>query len=309
MNNNTHPEPEQLAGFSENPAAPEHAGLRRHLATCADCRQRLDQLDALSRTLLAAPPGNEAVTLSDDLLQAIETGQLDDARQRTLNDNPAALKAALHYATHAPAMRGHLDSTIPFTNAPPAEPRSGTIRADARPQSSGLLQRLLDWRPPVWGSVPISAAAAFALALAVLPPAISPSNTSSPDPLTLVIASYVNRSVLTLQDPAADLPGMGFFHAADAREIPFDGLRLSYSRTDGLSANWPPVENAQNYHLRLSRVNADNQQIIAEIDVDQPQARFPQLQPEPGRYQWLLTGQKTAGDRFRASGGFVVNNL
>ncbi len=309
MNNDTHPEPEQLAGFNENPAAPEHTGLRRHLATCVDCRQRLDQLNALSRHLLAAPPGSEAAILPDALLQAIETGQLDNAQQRVLDENPAALKAALHYAIHAPAMRRRFDTTTPSMGEAPREARSDTTRPDTdQSQPPSLLQRLLGWRPPAWGSIPVSAAAAFALALAVLPTAMPPSNTS-PNPATLVIASYADRPVLELQGPATDLPGMGFFHAADVREIPFDGLRLRYSRADGLSANWSPVESVQNYHLRLSRINADSQQVIAEIDVDQSQARFPQLQPAPGRYQWLLTGQEADGNHFRASGGFVVNRL
>jgi len=305
MSSDTHPELEQLTDFNQNPAAAEHAGVRRHLATCADCRQQLDQFNTLSRTLLATPPGNDAATLSDTLLHAIENDQLDDAQRRVLNDDPAALKAALHYAAHAPAMRRHFDSPA----GSPAEACSNTIHPGTKqPQSPGLLQRLLHWRPPAWSSIPLSAAAAFALALVVLPSSMSPPDTSA-NPAALVIASYADRPVLELQNPTADLPGMGFFHAADTQEIPFGGLRLRYSLSDGLSADWPPVENAQNYHLRLSRINADGQQVVAKIDVNQPQVRFPQLQPTPGRYQWLLTGQGTDGNRFRASGGFVVNDL
>ncbi len=103
MNSDTHPEPEQLAGFNQTPDAPEYAGLRRHLATCADCRQRLDQLNALSRSLRAAPPINKTVTLPNAVLHAIENGPLDDAQRHALSDDPAALKAALHYAAHAQA--------------------------------------------------------------------------------------------------------------------------------------------------------------------------------------------------------------
>ncbi|NOX92392.1 MAG: hypothetical protein GXP18_08085, partial [Gammaproteobacteria bacterium] len=150
-----------------------------------------------------------------------------------LDENPAALKAALHYAIHAPAMRRRFDTTTSSMGEVPREARSDTTRLDTgQSQPPGLLQRLLGWRPPAWGSIPVSAAAAFALALAVLPTAMPPSNTS-PNPATLVIASYADRPVLELQGPATDLPGMGFFHAADVREIPFDGLRLRYSRADG----------------------------------------------------------------------------
>ncbi len=114
-------------------------------------------------------------------------------------------------------MRKHFDSPAES----PGQAGSSTIHPGTNPpQSPDLLQRLWNWRPPAWGSIPLSAAAAFALALVVLP------------------------SIM-----------------------------------------------------------------IAEIDVDQPQARFPQLQPPPGHYQWLLTVQRVDGHHFRASGGFVVNDL
>lgn len=290
MSNDIHPELEQLAAFSEAPGVPEHSGLRRHLSTCVDCRQRLDQLNAVSHRLRAAPPMTETTHLPDALLHAIDHGQLSDAQQNVLHNDPAALKTALHYAVHAPAMQNHLD-----------QPIRKTIPASTTSQTPNLLQRLLDWRPPAWGAIPVTAAAAFALALIVLPQNMPPASSQ------LIVASYADRPILELQGPAADLPGMGFFHGADAREIPFDGLQLRYSRTDGLSANWSPVENAKNYQLRLTQITADGQQLFAETEVDQPQARFPQLQPTPGRYHWLLTGQATDGTRFRASGGFVVN--
>jgi len=291
MNIDSHPKLEQLAAFNDAPDTPQHVGLRRHLATCVDCRQRFGQLNILTGNLRAAPPSSEATVLPDELLQAIDSGRLDDAQRRDLNDDPAALKAALHYAVHAPAMQEHLEQS------------SATMTStQTTKQKPGLLQRLLDWRPPAWGAIPVSAAAAFALALVVLPLAMSPSSESG-----LIVASYADRPALALQDPAADLPGLGFFHAAEARDIPFDGVQLSYSRTTGLSANWSPVEGAKNYHLRLSQVNAEGQQLVAEADIDQPQAHFSQLRPAPGRYQWLLTGQVADGSRFRASGGFVVN--
>lgn len=293
MNNETHPPLEQLAAFGEAPAATEHAGLRRHLANCADCRQRLEQLDVMSRSLLMAPPISEAATLSDELLQAIDNDQLNDTQRSALHDNPAALKTALHYAVHAPAMQKHFDQ-------PSVNPVSTNM------QTPSLLQRLLDWRPPAWGAVPITAAAAFALALVVLPPAMSPSD-SLQNKNELIVASYTDRPILQLQDPAADLPGLGFFYAGTTHEIPFDGVKISYSRTEGLSASWALVDNAKNYHLRLVRINTDDQQLVAQIDSEQPQARFPQLNPIPGRYHWLLTGQVADGSRFRASGGFVVN--
>ncbi len=300
MNQDTHPPLEQLIAFSEDPTSPQHAGMGRHLADCVDCRQRLAQLDIISQSLRVNPPTGETdahtTALSDELLQAIDDNQLHDSQRRLLDDDPAALKAALHYAIHAPAMQRHL-----------ARPAGTTLPAGtgAQAKNPGLLQRLLGWRPPAWAALPLTATAAFALALVVIPPQLSPD--SAQHQPGLIVASYSDRQALVLQDPAADLPGMGFFHGAEGREIPFDGLQLSYSRTDGLSANWVPVDNAKNYQLRLSRIATQGQQRIAETRVNQPPARFAQLRPRPGRYRWQLTGQLHSGERFRASGGFVVN--
>ncbi|MBL1276355.1 MAG: hypothetical protein COB30_009710 [Ectothiorhodospiraceae bacterium] len=296
MNNNVHLELEQLAAFSDDPAAAEHSVLRRHLASCVDCRLRLDQVNAVSSSLLTSPPSSESATLSDELLHAIDNEQLSDEHRRALNNDPSMLKAALHYAAHAPAMSNTLSSGANTSQA--------TLSQSAPARHAGFLQRLIAWRPPAWGTIPVSAAVAFALAFLVLPYAISPQGTSE-----LIVASYSDKPILSLHDTTADLPGMGFFHAADAQEIPFDGLRISYKQANGLFVNWAPVENTLTYHLRLTQVSAEGQRVIAELDVTQAQAHFPLLVPTPGRYQWLLSGQTTNNTHFKASGGFVVNHF
>lgn len=286
-----HPSLEQLAAYVEDPVAEEHGLLRRHLAACRQCRQQVDYLGSLSANLATALPAAAPSTLSEETVADFVDGRLPPQRRRELAAqlaaDDAALKAALHYASHAGAMRAHFDAPAPGP-VPTEPPRPSTW------------QRLLAWRPPAWLSIPATAAAAFAVALLVIPPLAGP-----PAPL---VVSYQDQPQLILQPAADELPGLGFFHAAQGRALPFSGLRAHYAAADGLSLDWPPVAMAKGYHLTLSLVTAQGIRPVAEIDTRQPRAHFPTLALEPARrYQWTLSGQTSDDMAFHASGGLVVN--
>ena len=285
-----HPRLEQLAAYVEAPAAEEHSALRHHLTACCQCRQQVDYLGNLSVNLAAALPPVAAPSLSEEAVADFVDGRLPPPRQRELAaqlaGDAAALKAALHYASHAEAMRAHLE-------APPPGPVS------TEPLRLTAWQRLLAWRPPAWLSVPVTATAAFAIALLVIPPLAGP-----PAPL---VVSYQDQPQLILQPAVDELPGLGFFHAAQGRALPFAGLRAHYAAASGLTLDWPPVEMAKGYHLSLSLVAAEGIRPVAEIDTRQPRAHFPTLVLEPARrYQWTLSGQTSDDMTFHASGGLVV---
>lgn len=285
-----HPKLEQLAAYVEAPATEEHSTLRCHLAACSQCRQQADYLGNLSANLAIALPTTTPPSLSEASVADFVDGRLPPQRQRELAaqlvEDDAALKAALHYASHAEAMRAHLE-------APPPDPvLTETMRATP-------WQRLLAWRPPAWLSVPVTAAVAFAAALLVIPPLVSP-------PAPWVI-SYQDQPQLILQPTADELPGLGFFHTAQGRALPFAGLRAHYATESGLTLDWPPIEMAKGYHLSLSLVAAEGIQPVAKIDTRQPRAHFPTLELEPARrYQWTLSGQMSDDMTFHASGGLVV---
>lgn len=285
-----HPSLEQLAAYVEAPAAEEHSALRCHLAACNPCRQQVDYLGNLSANLAAALPPATPSSLSEESVADFVDGRLPPQRQRELAaqlaEDAAALKAALHYASHAEAMRAHLE-------APPPGP------VPTEPLRPSPWQRLLAWHPPAWLSIPVTTAAAFAVALLVIPPLAS-----LPPPL---VVSYQDQPQLILQPAADELPGLGFFHAAQGRALPFVGLRAQYAKASGLTLEWPPVEMAKGYHLSLSLVGSDGIQPVAEINTRQPRAHFPTLVLEPARrYQWILSGQTSDDMAFHTSGGLVV---
>ncbi len=287
-----HPGLEQLAAYVEAPAAEEHSALRCHLAACSQCRKQADYLGNLSVSLAAVLPPAEPSSLSEATVADFVDGRLPPQRQcelaAQLAEDDATLKAALHYASHAEAMRAHLNAPSP-----------GPVLSE--PSRPSPWRRLLAWRPPAWLSIPVTAAAAFVVALLVVPPQAGP-----PAPL---VVSYQDQPQLILQPAADELPGVGFFHAAQGRALPFAGLRAHYAAASGLSLDWSPVAMAKGYHLSLSLVTAQGSRPVAEIDSQQPRAHFPALVLEPARrYQWMLSGQTTDDMAFHASGGLVVGS-
>lgn len=301
MTTDTHPQLEQLVDYLENPNAIEYAELRRHIAGCFQCRKQIDGLSTLSQTLSQAVCREKIAELPDNQIEDYIDGRLTNIQhqktQTLLNENKDALKAALHYAMHSTAMREAKAETAQSI------PKPASLKTQHKTQQN-LLQRLLAWRPPALTTVPLAAAAAFALAITVVPLLDEQHNEK------LVVAAFQDHAVLELQPAAADMPGMGFFHSSQGREIPFSGLRMQHENNTGLFVNWAAVESAQNYHLRLSMVTDEGTQIIAETDSRLPEAHFKNLKLHAGRhYQWALSGNTKSGLHFRSNGGFAVNEV
>lgn len=296
MTTETHPQLEQLLEYLESPNASTHTELRRHMASCSQCRKQVTNLNTLSHTLSQAVAHENISEVPNKLIEDFVDGRLDEpqhqAAQTKLKQNKDALKAALHYATHSTAMRAADNSTQPHAASP-------TVNARA-----GLLQRLFAWRPPALTTVPLAAAAAFALTILVLP------LLDKQDDNMLAVATFQDHPALSLQAPAADTPGMGFFHSAQGREIPFAGIQMQYNPQSGVKIHWPAVESAKNYHLQLSIASNEGKQFLAEADSQLPEAHFKNLKLEAGRhYQWVLTGLTKTGLSFRTDGGFAVSEV
>jgi len=289
METDTHPPLERLTAYLEHPQAAEHAELRRHLAGCAHCRRQVSELSRITGSLeqlLPTTRDNRHDIPEAAIAELVERGI--DARER-LQEDPRALKAALHYATHSAAMRAHLERE--------AGPATGT--GISPPAQSSPWRRLLDWRPPALLTVPLAAAAALAVAVNLLPLlGHTPAGGQ-------FVASFQDRAVLQMQAP--EMPGMGFFHDAGTREIPFDGLRMQYRDGAGLRADWQAVDAAKSYTLRLLQV-AGPDRPLAETRGPDTHAEFPGLVLEAGRrYRWTLSGETADGQSFRAEGGFALS--
>ena len=300
MTTDTHPQLEQLLDYLENPKATEHTELRRHIAGCAQCRKQITGLNTLTETLSIAVANVKMTEVPNKLIEDFVDGKLKDPQrheaQAKINQNKDALKAALHYATHSSAMRSAEKATQTHATSSTANTQTG------------LFQRLFAWRPPALTTIPLTAAAAFALAITLLPVMVP--LLDKQDDTTLAVAAFQDHAVLTLQAPEADTPGMGFFNTAQQREAPFAGMQMQYDPQSGVTMHWPAVEAAKNYHLQLSVITNKGKQFLAETNSQLPQAYFKNLTLEAGRhYQWVLTGATESGLSFRTDGGFAVSEV
>jgi len=315
-----------LLAYLEAPEQSDFRDLRLHLVACSDCRGNIKKLRAVQNTLqqtgllqsrIQAPSAQLAQALKLQTIERYIDGELQEPQARhveaLLKSDSDALKVALHYASHSQRS----ESEAPQT-ATPASISSAATRAGNTISLLDRIRKFLDFKPPVWISVPATAAIVLTLTTAIL-------LTWQASPAKhLAIATYQDKAVIHFQG-ASQLPGIGFFSKAHSSTQAFGPMKISYDKSQTLSLQWPPVAEAAVYHLALYLI-ADGQKItVKEMDVTVPHASITDFEPIAGkRYEWALNGEtklreskvgETRGSKtgdsqtFYTSGGFVINNL
>jgi hypothetical protein len=308
---------DELAAYLADPEATASAEAGRHLTRCAACRQRLSVLSALKRERPTTQPEEsaaDAVQSDRELLGMSKTHAIEryvegrlDGEERTRVQNkmaqqPAALKAALHYARHSAAMQRALDTSAKVSSTSGAEARGWQPKAILPP----LLAAIKVWlsrRIPLWAAMPAGVLALGGLAFFLI--FLYPPHQSR-----LEIAHYRDNPVIQFQTPHQG-PGVGFFHIAPARVAPFPEVKVSLVGPGRLEIAWPPVAQATAYRIHLSTFENGNAVALRTITLKDlkstdPRALFEGLAIVPGRrYVWKLSGTTTDHALFQAEGGFV----
>lgn len=315
---NTHPTRDTLLAYLEDADQAQFANVRLHIATCSDCRGTLQQLNSLQQTIKTTGPyHNRLETVSDQLASALQQqtleryidGELSAPETITvkqmLQDDPAALKAALHYASHSAANANlpaaHLTNTTSTVTNNATNPTIS--RAKSRVSYLEQLKKLLEFKPPVWISVPATAAVVFAISLAIMPQWTDSTSAQ------FTVATYQDKPVIHFQ--AADqLPGIGFFNKARRSTENFGPMDIQYNDQHQLALHWPAVPNATNYHLALYLIGEGQKITIQEMDIAINQATITAFKAQSGkRYEWTLNGETRDSRSFYTSGGFVINKV
>lgn len=292
----SHPDFEILQRYSRQADAPEFDQLRLHLAACSECRAQLDAMTALAQYYpwlpQAACEEQQQQRLEDYVAGRLPEQQMAATRQ-AIHDDPAALKAALHQASHRAAMQ----QTVADSPLAPARPRPASA------VFPGMRQRLRDWfgmRAPLWLSVP-----ATALVVAVL--AVGVQTMRSADDNGYTIVNYQDNPVIQFRGKQP-LPGIGFFNRADSGVAAYGELSVSMQHAGRISLRWPPVANALSYRMRLQVFQQGEKRTIGEVVTDHNTAQFSiDDSANASRYEWVLTGQTRDEKTFLASGGFVID--
>ena len=257
MNSSTHPDSKQLNAYIQDPLSEDYSQLRLHLIACMACREQASLLTDLKTHL----PGIEAalyqqtVSESEELqnvlqMQLIEKfidGQLSKTEQPRvegiIQDNPQAMKAAMHYASHSARMPKEFGddsgtiASVRITN-------QAGHQQPAKPGVLSILRRWLMLRFPIWLTVPVTAAITSILSIVFIPQLALDSSKVN-------VIAYQDNPVIQFKH-AQDPPGIGFFANANKSIKPYAKITTRLMDENVVHLSWPKVDNAISYNMHRS---------------------------------------------------------
>jgi hypothetical protein len=297
-----HPETALLQNYLNNIAAAEYSELRLHLIRCAHCRAVVDGLSGLQA--ISQQPQDTNETLTEHQQQQIADfidGNVRAADQQPISDfiqsSAAAMKAALHYASHKSAM--DKAAIKPVLAARQASTLSAKHNA---PLNAWLnkLKSLISIQTPVWFSVPATAAIVALISINLLHQPV-------PDNNVYAIANYQDNAIIQFRTKSA-LPGIGFFARSGQVSEPYADVSVAVTENKQIKIQWPPVSGALNYTLRLQMFHQGNKTVLGEVTTTDTSAAISTgLDNIFHRYEWVLSGDTQDNRVFVSSGGFVIS--
>jgi len=285
MDSIEHPQDHQILDYVKTPELSKFSQLRLHLAACRYCRRRAE-LTALIRDQghwLEAEAVDIDAPMADLMADRLDDAQAEQLRQ-TLKQDPAALRAALHFASHASAM----DS---LTKEFPVKTKTGSSVGDW----------LRNWLPAsIWQAVP---AMALVMMLAViLVNQYRPGDAEG----QLRVVAFNDNPVIQIVGQETQ-PGIGFFTQQGVNARPFGGMQIELSPDNQLHFSWPEVDKALFYTLKLQLFQKGETRVLSRQTLDTNTALVELSEiPSSLRYEWVLSGDIDAQQSFQASGGFVI---
>jgi hypothetical protein len=299
-----HPELTVLKDYLDNSAADEFAGLRLHLAQCGECRELVSGLSGvinMSQHLPSSANGALTEQQQQQIADYID-GHLTEAegrqQQEFIQSSAAAMKAALHYASHKSAMDKSLPKSV-AKNAPLMN-----LKRDGHTQWFDLwnkLKELVTIQVPVWLTVPATAALVALLSINLF-------NQPASENANYTIASYQDNPVMQFR-ARESLPGIGFFARPSQSAEPYKAIKVSLSGDKRFTIQWPPVTGATIYTLRLQMFSQGNKLVVGEVTTKNNSAVITaNLDNIYHRYEWVLSGETSDNRAFISSGGFVINH-
>jgi hypothetical protein len=303
----SHPDTENIIAFIDNPDSQEYKDLELHLASCSDCRQQATRLSTLQKDIQSADFMQHLVKQevkqkkSNELETAVVDGKIESYINGSLNKNeqqdidtlikndPKALKAALHYASHQSAMQRELpEAEIIITKK--------TTKIDLL----GLLKKYFTLPTPAWVMVPATGLATVMIVFLINIQISEQDN-------AMKIASYQDNAVIQFSGENTQ-PGIGFFSNAFKKIKIFNNVDIELVNNSTLKFKWPAVENAISYSVRLQKIDKGQNVIIGEKTSATNRIEFNNIKLDSHRrYKWTLTGKTTKNETFYTTGGFVSN--
>jgi len=289
-----------------------------HLAGCEECRDQVSILNTLQnewsqlryQSSLTEEQQQMICDYIDGLLQADEA----EKAKTLINDQPDAMKAALHYQSHVTSMAAELSRKEKIYQLDYSGPDFSEPDFSGQPSQgaffAGVLSSVCQFfsiRSPMVYTMTATAALFVAVFLLMQSPETGPETGRE----QTVIASYQDNS--TIQFTAKNkLPGVGFFAQSGNTSKPFEDIRVELISRNTIKISWPEVEGVELYKMRIQVFNQGKKTVLKESSTKANHTTF-LLEPERKvfnankRYEWVLYGNTIDDRMFYASGGFVIS--
>lgn len=306
---NDHPEIESLKSYLNNSAATEFNDLRLHLAQCSQCRTEVEGLIGLQKiTELSASNSSDNDVLSEQQHQLITDyidGRLSEAefqqQKEFLQSNPAAMKAALHYASHKSAMdRSISESLKKSTQVSSSDQLNSSLWVGLLIKFKSKAKSLANLQTPVWLTVPVAATLVALLTINLFNQPITE------QPL-VSIARYQDNAIIQFRSKE-QIPGIGFFAKSTQLSKSYAGVSVSIAEDKYFKLQWPSVPDAIKYNIRLQMFDQGNKIVMGEVATEKNSAVITvDIDDISHRYEWVLSGETSDARVFFANGGFVIS--
>ncbi len=282
-----HPDDRSIREYLKAPDSGAFDGLRLHLAGCGQCRRRTELTAMLIEQAhwLESEPCETDPRLADLVADRMEPGQAAQLRAE-IKEDPARLRAALHFASHALAMR-----------------ELGETRRQPEPGTNGLVSLVVSWlnfEAPVWKLAPI---VAVVMTVAILLFDSYPAPGSGGE---IRIVAFEDEQLLQFVSQETQ-PGIGFFSRRNTQTTPYAGVGVEWLDDKRLRLSWPEIVGATGYNLKLQVFRDGETRVLAKRTLAATSVELPLDEPlAQHRYEWILSGNTDDGRSFQADGGFVV---
>lgn len=281
MTDHDHPHDAEMRAYLDSPADARFVELRRHLMTCAQCRQQLDTMQQLVDNYAYLPGMTMAANDVTELHQQVD-------------------KKTGNYSRQGPELREALFYTLNRQ----ADPVGAIIEGSESKQSTGFSrfwQTIVDTltlETPLSRAVAVTAILVLGIALIIQLPAMKTSQ----------------LKLITFQDDAQlymtgqNLPGMGFFHEAQAQVKPFTKPEFKLHGHE-LLVHWSEIESAESYLFEVYAYRQGHRELLGSMTTFSPEvavAITPQMYNK--RLEWHISGQTSDERKFSTSGGLVIGS-
>ena len=279
-----------------------------HLAHCEECRDQVSIISTLQKEWphinLQADLSDEQQQLICDYLDGNLAAEEAGKTKQLIDSHPDAMKAALHYSSHAQSMKARLTDNQQSVSSAQSANKTSDQSFVTHPTS--FVNRFFSFQSPLVYTITATAAVFVAVLLFVQSTEINQT----------MIASYQDNPTIQFTDKNK-LPGIGFFAKSMDSSKSFENVNIELVSENMIKISWPAVDGAEQYKMRIQVFNQGKKTLLKEKTLHTNHTTF-ELNPElPAvkqdrhnkRYEWVLYGNTEDDRMFYASGGFVVDRV